>query len=315
MKEKIFVGIDVSSDRLDVFIRHRGDHRTLDNSSSGFDLLIEWLETFECLRIVMEATGGYERAVACALLERNMPVAVVNPRQVRQFAQASGKLAKTDRIDAEVLAHFAEAIQPEVRELADEETRHFGEMNQRRRQLLATLRSEEQRQKQTTSEVVQRSLKEHIKWLREALEKLDKDQDEALKRSPAWQKKHDLLRTVPGVGPVTARTLLGELPELGHLNGKAIAALVGVAPHAADSGHLRGKRRIWGGRAQVRAVLYMATLVAVRHNPVLRDFYTRLRERGKSAKVALVACMRKLLLTLNAILTHSTPWNPPLPSS
>jgi transposase len=259
--------------------------------------------------IVVEATGGYERALVAQCAAAGLAVAVVNPRQVRAFAQALGRTAKTDAIDAELLATFGARVQPTPRPLADAATQALAAMVTRRRQLIEMIGMERRRLEHAPpTGKITRELRHHIRWLERRVDDLDDEMGTAIEASPLWRVHEDLLRSVPGVGPITARTLLGELPELGRLERRAIAALVGVAPFNCDSGQHRGQRHIWGGRASVRAALYMATVAATRHNPVLAAFYRRLREAGKAAKVALIATMRKLLTILNAILKHQTPW-------
>ncbi len=259
--------------------------------------------------VVLEATGGMELAVAGELAAANLPVVVANPRHVRDFARAAGKLAKTDSLDAQVLAHFAEALQPEPRALPDAGTQELGALVARRRQLVEMITAEKNRIR-TATRRIRPKVQQHIRWLEENLEDLDQDLGDFIRSSPMWKDKEQLLRSTPGVGPVLSMTLLSDLPELGNLNRGEIAALVGVAPFNRDSGTLRGKRKVWGGRSQVRAALYMAALVATRYNPVLRDFYQRLCAAGKPKKVALTACMRKLLTILNVMIKHHSHWNP-----
>ena len=258
----------------------------------------------------MEATGGFEMPIAGELELVGLPVSLVNPRQVRSFARATGKLAKTDAIDALLLAQFAEAVKPPVRPLPDEETRELRALVDRRRQLLEMLTSERNRLR-PASKRVGRLIQEHILWLKQQIDDLDKDIGELIRSSPIWRAQEDLLRSVPGVGRVLSCTLLTHLPELGSLNRGQVAALVGVAPLNRDSGAFRGKRSVWGGRSAIRSALYMAALVASQHNPVIKAFYHRLRAAGKPAKVALTACMRKLLLILNSMLKRGTQWGPP----
>ena len=262
-------------------------------------------------RIVLEASGGLELPLVAALAAAALPVVVVNPRQVRDFARATGRLAKTDALDAQVLAHFAEAVRPELRPLPDAETQALRDLVARRRQLVAMLVAERQRRRAARA-AVRPGIEAHIAWLQQALAQLDDQLQTSVQLSPHWRAHDQLLRSVPGVGPQLARTLLAQLPELGQLDRRRIAALVGVAPYNRDSGQWRGSRSIWGGRASVRAALYMSALVASRHNPVIRDFYQRLLARGKPKKSALTACMRKLLVILNAILKTNTPWQAPL---
>ena len=258
----------------------------------------------------MEATGGRQLPVAAALATAGLAVAVVNPRQVRDFARAIGQLAKTDALDAQLLARFAEVVQPTPRPLPDAQAQELSALLARRRQLVG-MRTAERNRLDTALPAVRPRIQAHIAWLDDELAALDHDLRDAVQASPLWRERENLLRSVPGVGPTTALTLLAEVPELGHLDRKAIAALVGVAPLACESGTLRGRRVVWGGRARVRAALYMAALVATRHNPTIRAFYQRLCAAGKPKKVALTACMHKLLLILNAILRHHTPWCAP----
>jgi transposase len=304
-----FVGIDVSKDRLDVAERPTPDCWSCSNDPAGIELLRERLQSAPPALIVLEATGGYEAAAAAALASAGLPVAIVNPRQVRDFARAAGILAKTDQIDAATLALFAERIRPEVRPLPDALTEELTALVARRRQLVEMLLSETNRLR-LASAAVRRGIEKHIQWLERQLRDTDQDLERRVQASPLWRAKDKLLRSVPGIGPTTARTLLAELPELGRLDRREIAALVGVAPFNRDSGTLRGRRVIWGGRSAVRRTLYMATLTATRFNPLLRAFYERLRARGKPAKVALVACMRKLLTILNAMLRDGRSWQP-----
>ena len=307
-----WVGIDVSQATLDVFVHPRGAQWQAANRATQVEELVEQLAGLAPERIVLEASGGYEAAVAAALVEHELPVVVVNPRQVRDFARAMGQLAKTDRIDAEVLARFGEAIRPEVRPLPDATTRAVRALVSRRRQLQEMLIAEQNRllsaAVQDAPEPLRTQLGEHIDWLRRQLADIDDDVQRQLRESAVWREREDLLRTIPGIGPVTSATLLAHVPELGQLDGKAIAKLVGVAPLNDDSGTLHRRRRIWGGSAAVRAVLYMAALVATRRNPRIRAFYERLRKAGKPAKVALVACMRKLLVVCNSVLRTGSAW-------
>jgi transposase len=305
----LFVGIDVSKAKLDAALRPGGESFSVANNPRGIAALIKQLKKFSVNRIVLEASGGYEIAAASELAAAGLPVAVVNPRQVRDFARATGRLAKTDAIDARVLAHFAELIQPHPRPLPDAQSRELMALVARRRQIIEMLTAESNRQGRAAAGL-NRGIAAHIRWLRKQLAELDSALAQAIRQSPLWSEKARLLRSVPAVGSVTVTTLLSHLPELGTLSRRKIAALVGVAPFNHDSGKLRGRRAIWGGRAQVRAVLYMAALVGTRRNPVLQAFYTRLLAAGKKPKVALTACMRKLLIMLNAILRHQLPWNP-----
>jgi transposase len=269
--------------------------------------VVERLATLHPALIVLEATGGMEIPLTSALATAGLPVVVVNPRQVRDFARASGLLAKTDALDAQVLAQFAEVMRPQPRLLPDPEARALAALLTRRRQLVEMLTAEKNRLLSASSSI-RKSLRAHITWLERELQRTDTDLTTAIQQSPVWREKDELLRSVPGVGPVLTSTLLANLPELGTLTNKQIAALVGVAPLNRDSGTLRGRRTVWGGRAQVRAVLYMSAIVAARFNPVIRSFYQRLQRAGKAKKVALTACMRKLLTILNAMLKNRTSW-------
>ena len=307
-----YIGIDVAKRRLDVAVRSTGETWTVGNDAPGIAGLVARLQTYaDVQRVVLEATGGYELAVAAALAAAGLPVVIANPRQVRDFARGLGKLAKSDTIDAAVLAHFAEAVRPAVRPPVDALTATLQSWLSRRRQLLEMLTAERQRLL-VAAKPVRREILAHVHWLRARLQGVDRELDGILRDSPVWRADEDLLRTVPGVGPVLARTLLGAVPELGVLDRRQIAALIGVAPFNWDSGAYRGTRHIAGGRAAVRAVLYMATVAAVRCNPVLRTFFRRLCAAGKPKKLALTACMRKLLTILNAMKRTRTPWKPAL---
>lgn len=304
-----FVGIDVSKAQLDVAVRPSGETWTVAHDEAGLSGLAARLHTLAPALIVVEATGGWEVALVGALAAALLPVAVVNPRQVRDFARSTGTLAKTDRLDAQSLAHFAEALRPQPRSLPNGQAQELSALLQRRRQLVEMLTAEKNRLP-LAARRIRPQLQAHIAWLQQQIAQFDDDLRELVRSSPLWRDKEDLLRSAPGVGPVLATTLVAALPELGTLTRQQIAALVGVAPLNRDSGTLRGRRTVWGGRAQVRTVLYMSTLVAVRHNPVLAVFYQRLRAAGKAPKVALTACMRKLLTILNAMLKHHTRWAP-----
>ena len=305
--EARFVGIDVSKAQLDVAVRPTGKRWTLPYDQTGIEGLIPQIVDLAPALVLLEATGGLELPLVAALAAAALPVVVVNPRQVRDFAKATGTLAKTDTLDAGVLAHFADAVRPEVRPLKDAETQVLNSLTARRHQVMTMLVSEKTRLGTAIGAVSPR-IEAHIAWLEQELSDLDKGLRQTLRRSPVWREKDDLLRTVPGVGEQISLTLLANLPELGTLNRRQIAALVGVAPYNRDSGTLRGKRAVWGGRSRVRAVLYMGALVASRHNPAIRDFYQRLLAAGKPKKVALVASMRKLLVILNGMLKHGSPW-------
>lgn len=306
-----YVGIDVSKAELEVAIGEEG--WTVSNEASGIEALLERLVTRPVELIVVEATGGHETAAVAAMAEVGLPVVVANPRQVRDFARSMGKLAKTDRIDAQVLALFAERVRPEVRALRDEDAQELAALLARRRQLIEMTVAEKNRLKMAPKAVA-KDIRTHIVWLNRRLKSVDSDLDRRIKASPVWRAKEDLLRSVPGIGPVVSRTLIGELPELGQLNRQQIAALAGVAPMNRDSGTWRGKRMVWGGRRTVRVALYMAALSASRRNPTIRVFYERLRARGKPPKVALTACMRKLLVIANAMMRDGVAWDPTLAS-
>lgn len=304
-----FVGIDVSQDRLDVAVRPRARAGAYPNDPAGIADLLAFLQTLRPTPqlVVLEATGGLERAAVAALALAGWPVAVVNPRQVRDFAKAIGQLAKTDALDAALLAHFAQAVHPTPRPLPDAQSQQLAALVERRRQLLGMLTAERNRHHQAPP-TLRPHIAAHLAWLEQALGELEREVDRLLQASPLWRARDQLLQSVPGVGPATAHVVLAHLPELGHLSTKRLAALVGLAPFPRESGAWRGSRAIWGGRARVRAALYMAALVGSRHNPVLRAFYQRLTAAGKPPKVALVACMHKLLAILNALVRHATPW-------
>src|SRR5262245_58259125 len=305
---KVFIGVDVSKERLDCFCRPTGIALGIDNTSSGIAALVQWVEAQDPQLIVLESTGGLERSLVEALVIAQLPVVVVNPRQVRDFARATGELAKTDRIDAAVIAHFGEAVNPEARPLPDHLTQQLDAMMTRRRQLVQMLAAERNHLVSAPTKV-KNYVKEHILHLEQLIRKLDQDIDQMITNSPIWKTKENLLQSVKGVGPVMSRTLLAELPELGRLSRQEISKLVGVAPLNNDSGKYKGKRSCWGGRASVRGPLYMATLSATRYNPVIKEFYQRLLAKGKIKKVAIVACMRKMLIILNAMIKNNKPWD------
>ena len=316
---QLFAGVDVSKDRLDVCLRWSEPERHGDDNEeafvvtyddSGIDALVSRLLEPRPELVILGATGGFERAVVGALAAAGLAVVVINPPQVRDFARATGRLAKTDRIDAAILARFAEAVRPAPKPLPDREIRALQAIVARRRQLLGMLAAEDNRLASAPKPVAKR-IKVHLRWLEKELSRTERDLEAAIESSPVLGENEALLRSVPGVGPVLARTLLAGVPELGTLTHKRLAALVGVAPLNRDSGTLRGHRSVWGGRADVRAALYMGALVAARRNPVVKKFYERLLAAGKPKKVALVACMRKLLSILNAVLKHRTPWRSP----
>jgi len=314
MADQTFVGIDVARDHLDVGLYPTGKPWRVPHTAPGIAALTAQLQALRPTRIVLEASGGWELPLLAALGSAELPVVAVNPRQVRDFAKARGTLAKTDRLDAQVLAHFAAAVQPALRPLPTAATQALAALVSRRRQLLDMLVAEQNRTS-TAPPAIRTDIQTHIAWLRQRLTGLDQQLAATLRASPLWRAQEDLLRSVPGIGPVASVTLLAQLPELGTLDRKQIAALVGVAPLNRDSGTRRGQRSIWGGRASVRSALYMAALVGIRHNPVLRAFYARLLAAGKPKKVALTACMRKLLVICNALLKHGTRWVPPTPLS
>jgi transposase len=302
-----FVGIDVAKAQLDIAVRPAGERWAVPNDADGVVTLVERLQALHPTLIVLEATGGLERCATAALATAGLPVVIVNPRQARDFARATGQLAKTDALDARALAHFADVIRPTPRPLPDTQTQELRALLSRRQQLIG-MRTAEQNRLAGTSERLPQDIEAHIAWLNARIATLDADLETMLRASPLWRENDDLLQSVPGIGPVCARTLLLELPELGTLTRQQIAALVGVAPLNCDSGTLRGRRTIWGGRAHVRTVLYMGTLVATRFNPQIKVFYQRLLAAGKRKKVALTACMRKLVTILNAMLKHRTSW-------
>jgi transposase len=305
---QVFVGIDVSKTQLDVALRPMDDHWHVSNDELGITSLVARLQAVQPTLVVLEATGGLEVPVTGALADVGLPVVVVNPRHAREFAKATGRLAKTDPLDAQGLAHFAEAVRPTPRPLPDAQAQALSALLTRRRQLVQMLTAE-RRRLQSAPQRIRADIQAHIAWLERRLARTDADLAAAIRSSPLWRAKDEMLQSTPGVGPILSRTLVAEVPELGALNRQKIAALLGVAPFNCDSGTWRGKRAVWGGRAHVRAVLYMSTLAAVRHNPVLKAFYERLRAVGKAPKVALTACMRKLLTMLNAMLKHQTPWH------
>lgn len=314
VKFETFVGIDVAQAHLDIAIRPSGETLHLAYDEAGLTTLRSRLQSLRAVLLVVEATGGLETRLVADLCAAELAVAVVNPRQARDFAKAVGKLAKTDRLDAAVLAHFAEAVRPTPRPQTDEQTQTLQALLARRTQLVEMRTAERNRLRRALS-TVRPSLESHIAWLDSQVETVETDLAEQVAQHTDWQAQAELMRSVPGVGPILCVTLLGDLPELGRLDRRQIAALVGVAPLACDSGQFKGQRHVWGGRATVRGPLYMSTVAAVRWNGVIKDFYQRLRDAGKPVKVALVACMRKLLTILNAILKTKQPWSPPAPKS
>lgn len=307
--EETYIGIDVAQASLDVAVHGVDKRWAFSNNEAGIEQAVALLRKLRPALVVLEATGGIELPPVTELMLTRIPVVVVNPRQVRDFAKATGILAKTDVLDARVLAHFAVAVRPAQRPLPDAQAQEFSAVLSRRRQLRDMLTMEKNRIR-SARKVLRPGIQAHIEWLTEELARIDDDLGRWVRESPVWRERDNLLRSVKGVGPVVSTTLLADLPELGTLNRKQIAALVGVAPLNRDSGTLRGRRTVWGGRAPVRAALYMATLVAMRHNPAISSFYQRLRAAGKLKKVALVACMHKLLIILNAMIKYLTPWCP-----
>jgi transposase len=308
--ERNFVGLDVSKDRLDVHVRPTDERFAVAYDDEGLTTLVTRLSRLQPTLIVLEATGGYEVRVAAAMANAGLPVAVVNPRQIRDFARATGQLAKTDALDARVTARFAETVQPAARPLASEQAQALGELVARRRQLVDMLGAETNRRRQARDRRLQKRITVHVTWLSRAIEEIDGDIKGLIQSSPVWRETENLLTSVPGIGDVTAHALIADLPELGRLTRRRIAALVGIAPLNRDSGLWRGRRMIGGGRPTVRRALFMATIVAVRHNPLLATFYQRLTSAGRPKKVAIIAAMRKLLTILNAMLRDQRPWQP-----
>jgi transposase len=308
-QNEIFVGIDVSKATLDIAFWDSEVYWQLPNDAEGWQELVKRLQPLSSVLIVIEASGGLEQPVVAELYTEKLPVAIVNPTRVRNFARSTGQLAKTDKLDARIIAHFAQAVRPQVRPLRTPEEDHLNALVTRRRQVVTTLTTEKNR-KATTHHSMQDRVMTHIAWLEVEQKELETEIEQFILQSVEWKEKADLLQSVPGIGPVTASTLLAELPELGSRNRQQIAALVGVAPLNKDSGKKRGKRRTFGGRASVRRTLYMASLAATRCNPVIRRFYERLLANGKEKKVALIACMRKLLVILNSMIRHRQSWQP-----
>ena len=311
MNEKeIFIGIDVSKDNLEVFVKPLGQRPAFAQTEDGLLLMIDFVQSFSPRLVVLEATGGLERAAVGALGAKGLPVVVINPRQIRDFAKAKGILAKTDKLDAEVIAEFAEAIRPEIRPLKPQETQELEALVTRRRQVVQMITAEKERLP-TAVGATKKDIEAHIQWLEKRRDKLNKGLERKIQNTPLWRAKDEILQSPKGVGPVLSHMLLAKMPELGTLNRKQAGKLVGVAPLNRDSGKFRGKRKVWGGRAEIRSVLYMATMSAIRSNPVIRAFYQRLIEAGKPHKVAITACMRKLLTILNAMMKNNTPWRAP----
>jgi len=305
--DKTQAGIDVSKTTLDVAVTNQKEIKSFANDDKGIQQIVGYLKKQESALTVMEATGGLEKLLAASLIEASIPVVVVNPRQVRDFAKAKGKLAKTDKIDAWILAEFAKEIHPEIRPLSDKQTDEIKALLVRRQQIKDMITMEHNRLWPADIKVIP-SIQDHLNWLKQELKNIDKDLEDKVQNSTVWKEKDDLLRSVPGVGPVLSLTLMGALPELGSLNRKQIAALAGVAPFNRDSGKYRGKRMTKGGRTRVRPALYMAALVATRFNPVIASYYQHLLNNGKEKKVALTACMRKLLVILNAMVRDNRRW-------
>lgn len=308
MTQITHVGIDVSKDTLDVCLLQQKQEFTVDNHYTGFDQIIRRLKKLDACLVVLEATGGYEIPPAVSLHDAGFDVAVVNPRQVRDFARSVGQLAKTDRIDAQIIARFAQATNPRAKPTPSTEHLMLRELNTRRRQLIDMRTADKNRFAAVHSREVKNDLAVHIRWLDKRIDRIDKELGQIIRNSPIWREKDNLLKSVPGVGDALSRTLLAALPELGRANRREISKLVGLAPLNRDSGKMRGRRMIWGGRSHVRSVLYMATLSATRYNPTIAAMYNRLIDAGKDKKLALTACMRKLLTILNVILKTYIPW-------
>ena len=302
------MGVDVSKQWLDVASTETPQIERVAHTAKGIDRVLAWARELGAERITVEATGGWQTPLVAALAEAGLPVVVVNPRQVRAYARAAGQLAKTDRIDARVLCDFTLAVQPPLRPLKDDQAQALSALLARRQQLLAMRTAEKNRLALGAKGKVRQNIRDHVQWLDRHLSDTDRELQKLIEASPVWQAQADLLTSAPGIGDTTARVLIGQLPELGHLNRKQIAALSGLAPFNRDSGTLRGQRVVWGGRREVRQALYMATLSAIRSNPPIRAFYARLKANGKPSKVALTACMRKFLTMLNAMLRDQTPW-------
>ena len=311
----INIGIDVSKETLDIAVHETQKCWTSKHEFTAFPALVRSLAELKPERIMVEATGGFEDLLVSSLVTAGLPVIVINPRQVRDFARATGELAKTDRIDALVLAQFGAVFQPRVRQPRSEETQELGALVARRSQIVSMISTEKTRllqAKQQHRNAIAKDLKVHIEWLEKRLEKCERDLSKMIRESPVWREADDLLQSVPGIGPNTSRVLIADLPELGKLHNKQIVALCGLAPHAKDSGRKHGRRKISGGRSRVRTSLYMAALVATRHNDTIKSFYRRLLSAGKDKKLALTACMRKLLVILNAMFRNNTSWQPSL---
>jgi transposase len=307
MSEQIFIGVDVSKSKLDVAEAHGTEFRSFDNTEEGQCKLKDFIASKKPMLIVLEATGGFEKGILRVLASARLPIVPVNPRQIRDFARAVGILAKTDKIDARVIARFAEAVKPEARPLRNEEGERFDALNARRFQIVEMITAERNRLIHATK-WTREGIEGHIRMLKQFLAEINKEMDELIKNSPIWSQKDKILQSIPGVGKVMARTLLADLPEIGTLSRKQISALAGVAPLNRDSGLYKGRRSIWGGRARVRTVLYMCAVTAIRCNPKIKEFYERLRAAGKCFKVAITACMRKLLVIINTMMKNETSW-------
>jgi transposase len=305
--DELFVGIDVSKGKLAVSVHGSSESWEFHNDAEGIPALVAFLQQVSPTLVVVEATGGYEMIMVAEVCAAKVPIAVVNPTRVRRFADSLGQLAKTDRIDARIIAHFASVVRPPVRTLQSEDEEYLAGLVERRRQLIVMLTAEKNRL-HTSPLRLREGVADHVAWLEGQVKELEEEIDKMIRQSPLWQEKELLLRTVPGIGPITAATLLAELPELGQLDRKKIASLVGLAPFNKDSGIRRGRRRVFGGRASVRRTLYMAALAATKYNPVIRTFYESLLRRGKEKKVALTACMRRLLVILNAMIRKMEAW-------
>ena len=307
MSSEAYIGVDVSKDLLDVKVLPSNESQQFSNDDPGIKKFITFVKKIDPQLIVFESTGGLEMLAVSSLMEKHLPVVVINPRQVRDFAKATGRLAKTDSIDADTIARFARDIRPEVRPIKDEHTRLLSALSARRRQIVDMLVAEKNRL-YTAPKPNKKSIQKHILWLERSLADINKDIDKTIKKSPTWRENDIILQSFKGVGPVVSATLLCDLPELGTLNRKKIAALVGVAPLNCDSGRFRGRRRIKGGRSNVRRKLYMAAVASIRHNPIIKNFYNKLIDTGKPPKLVLTACMRKILIILNAMIKNRTCW-------
>ena len=309
IEEAVYVGVDIAKRTLDVAVSNSSQVRRFSNDDEGIPQVVLYIAAYKPDGIILEATGSMEMPLAAALQSERLPVVIVNPRQVRDFARATGVLAKTDTIDAHMLALFGARIKPEIRPLPDQKARDMGSLLARHRQLIAMITAESNRLLHADG-AIRKGIESHIIWLQEALSKVDNDLEQGIRSSDSWREKDNLLKSVPGIGKVVSAVILIELPELGNLNRRKIASLVGVAPLNRDSGTMRGRRTVWGGRPRLRTALYMATLVASRHNPVIAAFYQHLLDAGKAKKVALVACMRKLLTIINAMMRSLSAWQP-----